>query len=84
MMIYVPNQKVYGVPIFCKERGFGNNRDAEILLVDPILREIQEFTGDLPRNEYEQGGIDIRDQIYEAIEEMKGEFKLFVYEGHGR
>ena len=47
MMIYVPNEKVFGLPICCsnKRRGLGTNKDAEILLVDPILQEIQDFTG---------------------------------------
>ena len=81
MMIYVPNERVFGVPIYCDEKGQGTNKDAEILLVDPSLREIQEFTGVLPREGYEENGIDIRDQIYQAIDEMRGHFKLFVYKG---
>lgn len=40
MVIYVPDENVYGVPIFCKRPGFGTNRDVEILLVNPIIEEI--------------------------------------------
>tara|TARA_B100000482_G_C12549581_1_gene275644 strand:- start:392 stop:907 length:516 start_codon:yes stop_codon:yes gene_type:complete len=42
VVIYVPNQKVYGLPIFCEKSGHGTNLDSEILLIEPqsYLQEI--------------------------------------------
>jgi hypothetical protein len=42
MVIYVPTQEVYGIPISCEESGFGNNSDNEVLLIQPSIKELNE------------------------------------------
>ena len=72
MVIYVPDGKVYGLPIYCSENDaehFGTNRDVEILLIKPNLTELDAGTDNIK---------DIKDML-EGPTRIK---QLKIYEYH--
>ena len=79
MIIYIPGNVVHGLVIHTKQGGTGNNRDSEILLVHPRLRECSAEASEHLKS-YFYNEMTEKEYILKKDIEKYG-FTFWVYEG---